>query len=513
MRISSAIKRAVQISGPKLATDYLDRQQSWNKFGERVAKLAGALVKLGVEPGQRIAMLSLNSDRYLEYFFAVPWAGAVFVPINTRLVAPEFVHWLSDSGSSILFIDDAFLAVWPVIEGQLPNIHTVIYVGDNETPEGMLSYEMLLADTEPIESRDQGGDELAGLLYTGGTTGRSKGVMLSHKNLLINSLQFGPDAGYSAQSIYIHAAPMFHIANGVAMFAVAAMAVSNIIVQTFEPGAVLRAIATKRVNQALLVPTMVNMLVNHADIGKYDLSSLKRVLYGAAPMPEPVIIKAAQKIPAAHFQQAYGQSEAGVILLEPEQHDGIRDMKACGRAILGVELRIHDEDDNELPRGDVGQICLRGDNVMLGYWRLPDLTAETLRNGWLHTGDSGRMDDAGYVTIVDRIKDIIITGGENVYSAEVEDAVHQHEAVAECAAIGIPHDKWGEQVHVIARCHEGLSTTPEELIAHCQKLIAGFKCPRSVEFISDALPLSGAGKILKTELRKPYWQGHDKQVN
>ena len=399
MRISSAIQRAVQINGPKLATDYLDRQRTWSEFGERIARLAGALVKLGVEPGQRIAMLSLNSDRYLEYLFGVPWAGTTFVPINTRLAPPEIVHWLSDSGSSILFIDDAFLAVWPVIKDQLPSILAVVYVGENETPKGMLSYETLLADAEPIEPRDQGGDEMAGLFYTGGTTGRSKGVMLSHGNLLINPLQFGPEAGFNVRSIYLHAAPMFHIANGVATFGIASMAGSNIIITAFEPTAVLRAIEDKRVNQALLVPTMVNMVVNHPDIGKYDLSSLKRVLYGAAPMPEAVIAKAAQEIPGTLFQQGYGQTEAGVTVLEPEQHvtagAPIRKIKSCGRAIPGVEVRIHDEDDNELPRGEVGEICLRGDNVMLGYWKQPELTAETLRNGWLHTGDGGRMDDEG----------------------------------------------------------------------------------------------------------------------
>ncbi len=519
MRISSAIKRAVQISGPELATDYLDRQRTWHEFGDRIASLAGALVELGVQPGDRIAMLSLNNDRYLEYFFAVPWVGATFVPINTRLAAPEFVHWLSDSESSMLFIDDAFLAVWPTIADRLANIRNLVYVGENKTPEGMLSYEALVADAEPIEPKDTGGDQLAGLFYTGGTTGRSKGVMLSHRNLLLNAIQFGPEAGFDRHSIYLHAAPMFHLANGAATFAIAAMAGKNIIITAFEPTAVLQAIQDKQVNLGLLVPTMINMVVNHPEIGKYDLTSLKRVLYGASPMPEAVIAKAMQEIPGARFQQAYGQTEAApvITLLEPERHvmDGplAGKMKSCGRAVPGVEVRIHDADDNELARGEVGEICSRGDNVMLGYWKQPELTAETLRNGWLHTGDGGYMDQEGYVYVVDRIKDMIISGGENVYSAEVEDAVHRHPAIAECAAIGIPHEKWGEQVHVIARCHEGQPVTSEQLIAHCHELIAGYKCPRSVEFVTEPLPLSGAGKILKTELRKPYWEGHEKQVN
>lgn len=519
MRISSTIKRAIQISGPELATDYLDRQRTWNVFGERIARLAGALVKLGVEPGDRIAMLSLNNDRYLEYFFGVPWAGAVFVPVNARLAPPEFVHWLRDSESSMLFIDDAFLSVWPVIKDQLLNIRVVVYVGENETPEGMLSYEALLADAEPIESRDKGGDELAGLFYTGGTTGRSKGVMLSHRNLLINATQVGPQAGFNRDSVYLHAAPMFHIANGVCTFSIASMAGTSVIITAFEPTAVLKIIQDKKVNLTLLVPTMVNMVVNHPDIGKYDLSSLKRLIYGASPMPEAVIAKAIQEIPGAEFQHAYGQTEAApVITLGDPERQILKGalagrMKSCGRSIPGVEVRIHDEDDNELPRGEVGEICSRGDHVMLGYWKQPELTAETLRNGWLHTGDGGYMDEDGYVYIVDRVKDMIISGGENVYSAEVEDAVYQHPAIVECASIGIPHEKWGEQVHIIARCRDGQSVTAEELIEHCHSLIAGFKCPRSVDFVTEALPLSGAGKILKTELRKPYWAGQDNRVN
>ena len=519
MRISSMIKRAVQLSGPGMATDYLERRQTWNQFGERVAKLAGALVKLGVAPGDRVAMLSLNSDRYLEYFFATPWAGAVFVPINTRLAPPEFIHWLTDSGSSVLFIDDAFLGVWPKISGELPNIRHLVYTGEEATPEGMLSYEELLADADPIEPLDTGGDELAGLFYTGGTTGRSKGVMLSHNNLLVNPLQFAQEMGFNRQSIYLHAPPMFHLANGAAMFATASMAGGNVIITQFEPAAAMQAIQDKKVNVGIFVPTMFNMVVNHPDIKKYDLSSLKRMSYGASPMPEAVVLKIMEEMPGTELNHVYGQTEAAPVLtaLEPERHnlEGplAGKLKSCGRAIPGVVVEIHDEDDNEVPRGAVGEICAQGDNVMLGYWQQPELTAETLRNGWLHTGDGGYMDEEGYVFVVDRVKDMIISGGENVYSAETEDAVYQHPAVVECAVIGVPDEKWGERVHAIVRCHEGQSVSAEDLMAYCHELVAGYKCPRSVDFVTEPLPLSGAGKILKTELRKPYWAGHEKAVN
>ena len=519
MRISSTIRRSAQVNRHGPAVRFQDRARNWTDFAGRVARLANGLVDIGVRPGERVAMLALNSDRYLEYFFAVPWAGAVFVPINTRLAPPEIEHWLTDSGASVLFIDDTFLPALNKLQGKLGGIRTFVHVGDGAAPDGMLAFESLVEGRSELTPRDQGGDELAGLFYTGGTTGRSKGVMLSHRNLLLNALEFAPLAGYFQSSTYLHAAPMFHLANGAATFATMTMAGSSVVIPSFEPVAAMRAIQDHGVTTCLLVPTMINMMINHPQATEFDLSSLKYVLYGASPMPEAVVRKAMQVIPGASFQQAYGQTEAAPVLtlLESERHvfDGPLAGKAtsAGRAIPGVEVAIFDENDNEVPRGTVGQIVGRGENVMLGYWNQPELTAETLRGGWLHTGDGGYMDEDGYVYIVDRVKDMIISGGENVYSAEVENAIYQHDAVAECAVIGIPHEKWGEQVHAIVRCKEGQSLDEAGLIAFCHELIAGYKCPRSVEFVADPLPLSGAGKILKAELRKSYWAGHEKQVN
>ncbi|MDP6565576.1 MAG: long-chain-fatty-acid--CoA ligase [Alphaproteobacteria bacterium] len=519
MRISSTIRRAAQVNGNGLATDYLDRQQTWSEFASRIARLAGGLRGIGLAPGDRIAMLALNSDRYLEYFFAVPWAGGVFVPINTRLAPPEILYWLNDSGATTLLIDDNFAPLLPKLQGQMDTVKTIVHVGDGAAPEGMLSFEGLIDGVEEMPPIDKGGHELAGLFYTGGTTGRSKGVMLSHRNLLLNAIQFAGVAGFRADTNYLHAAPMFHLANGAATFCIASMAGTSTIITAFEPIATLEAMQNKRVSLVLLVPTMVNMVVNHPEAGNYDLSSLQDVLYGASPMPEAVINKAMEVIPNAGFHQAYGQTEAGPVLtmLGPERHvtDGplAGKMKSAGQAIPGVEVCIVDEDDNEMPPDTVGEICGRGENVMLGYWNQTEMSAETLRNGWLHTGDGGRMDEDGFVYVVDRVKDMIISGGENVYSAEVENAIYQHPGVAECAVIGIPHEKWGEQVHAIVRLKEGEAVDEGQIIGHCHEVIANYKCPRSVEFHPEPLPLSGAGKILKTELRKPYWEGEEKQVH
>jgi long-chain acyl-CoA synthetase len=472
-----------------------------------------------VREGDRVAILALNSDRYYEYYFAVPWAGAVFVPINTRLAPAEMVYWLNDSESSVLFIDDTFLAPLAAIEDQLETLRTRIYLGEGPPPEGFVAYEKLIQAGEPIAASSRGGDDLAGLFYTGGTTGRSKGVMLSHRGLTFNPLQAQPIFQFSPEDVFLHAAPMFHLADGFFCMAAATFGVRNVFVPAFNPVQVLETIQRERITQALLVPTMVNMVVHHPDIGRYDLSSLQRVLYGASPMPEAVIRRAMDVIPNATFVQAYGQTEASPVLtlLGPEYHTTAGPyagkLASAGCAVPGVDLAILDAEGREVPRRRIGEICVRGDNVMLGYWKLPEITAETLRGGWLHTGDGGYMDEEGFVFIVDRVKDMIISGGENVYSAEVENAIYQHEAVAECAVIGIPHDTWGEQVHAVVRCKEGKTLSEEELITHCRRLIAAFKCPWSVEFVTASLPLSGAGKILKRELRKPYWEGQERKVH
>ena len=517
--LCQVIRRTMQVRGKHVATRCADRERTWEEIGERVARLGGALRGLGVNEGDRVAILSLNSDRYYEYYFAVPWAGAVFVPLNTRLAPAEIVYWLNDSESSVLFIDETFLAPLAAIADQLDTIRTRIYLDEDPPPEGFVAYEQLIQASEPIAASSRGGDDLAGLFYTGGTTGRSKGVMLSHRGLTLNPLQAQPIFQFSPDDVFLHAAPMFHLADGFFCMAAATIGVRNVFLPAFHPLQVLETIQKERITQALLVPTMMNMVVHHPDIGHYDLSSLQRVLYGASPMPEAVVRRAMDVIPHATFIQAYGQTEASPVLtlLGPEYHttEGpyAGKLASAGCAIPGVELAILDAEGGEVPRRRIGEICARGDNVMLGYWKLPEITAETLRGGWLHTGDSGYMDEEGFVFIVDRVKDMIISGGENVYSAEVENAIYQHEAVAECAVIGIPHATWGEQVHAVVRCKEGKALSEEELITHCRSLIAAFKRPRSVEFVTAPLPLSGAGKILKRELRKPYWEGQERNVH
>jgi long-chain acyl-CoA synthetase len=294
---------------------------------------------------------------------------------------------------------------------------------------------------------------------------------------------------------------------------------SNVIIQGFTPDGVAGAIQKDRVTHTLLVPTMIQMFVDHPALSSYDLSSLENIAYGASPISDAVMSRAMKALPNVTFTQAYGMTELSPIatILHWKEHIGEGRAKgrhrAAGRATLGCEIKIVDADDNILPCGTVGEIAARGDNVMMGYWERPEETANAVIDGWMHTGDGGYMDEDGFVYVVDRVKDMIISGGENVYSAEVENALAQHPAVAQCAVIGIPSERWGEQVHAIVVTKSGATASPDELMEFCKTLIAGYKCPRSVDISGAPLPLSGAGKVLKRELREPYWKGFTKAVN
>jgi long-chain acyl-CoA synthetase len=518
-QISQFVRRAVQTGADKIATVLGERRRTWTEFDDRIKRLAGGLHGLGLRPGDRVGILALNSDRYLECLFGLSLGGFVFVPINTRLAPPEIVFWLADSGCSALVIDAAFVPVLAKVMPETPELKRVIYIDDGVTPPGLVDYEAMLASAQPFEGSIGADNDLAGIFYTGGTTGRSKGVMLSHNNIMSNALNIFPSTLADEDTRFVHAAPMFHAADNAMTFLVTGFRGTHYFLPRYEPVALMKLIEEYRITLLLIVPTMINMLVNHPEVANHDLSSMQRLLFGASPMPEAVVRRAAEVMPGVKLVHLYGQTESSPVLtaLDPrymsfEGPDSGR-VKSAGRSVLDCEIRIHDQDDNEVPRGTIGEICARGAMVMLGYWKQPEMTAHTLRNGWLHTGDGGYMDEDGFIFVVDRVKDMIISGGENVYSAETEEALYSHKAVAECAVIGVPDDIWGERVHAIVRLRPGMNATPQELIAHCHTLIANYKSPRTIDLWEEPLPLSGAGKILKTELRKPFWEGKEKRVN
>lgn len=521
--LTAALRRAAQLNPAGDALRHEGRSQPWRTFPDRVARLAGGLAALGVEPGDRVAVLALNSDYYYEFYFAVAWVGGVFVPINTRLAGPEIVHWLSDSESKVLCVDEAFAAQIEGLRPELPLLETVVTLGDAALPGSATHWEAL-ATAEPVADAGRCNDDLAGLFYTGGTTGRSKGVMLSQQNLLVNAMQAAPILQLRPGDRCLHVAPMFHIADWCMAVGMLLMAGTNYFLPAFEPEAVMATIEREKIQRMLMVPTMINRVVHDPTLANYNLQSLEGVLYGASPMPEAVIRKALEALPSTCFYQAYGQTEAAPILtmLAPEYHTVdpaspfAGKLTSAGQAIPGVEVTVLDENDQPVPPGTVGEVCARGPNVMLGYRNLPEQTAKTLASSWLHTGDGGRMDEDGFLHIVDRVKDMIISGGENVYSAEVENVLMLHPAVDQCAVIGIPDADWGEKVHAIVVPSADLGDDALDetvLISHCRAHIAGFKVPRSITFQREPLPLSGAGKILKTALRAPYWEGAERQVS
>ncbi len=515
--LTQSLHRAVQQKPRAIATRCDGREQTWTEFAERVARFAAALRNLGVGAGDRVAIMALNSDRYLEYYYAVWWAGAVVNPVNIRWSVPEVAYSLDDSETAVLIVDDAFKPAADELRRRSLALRTVLYSGSGEPPAGGVALEALIAAAAPIDDVLRSGDDLAGIFYTSGTTGYPKGVMLTHTNLASNALSNVAEQIVHANGVILFAAPMFHLANGAAMLASMNFANLTTFVPSFTPLGVLQAIQTERVTQALLVPTMIQMLVDHPERANYDLSSMKSVLYGASPISEGVMRRALAAFPNANFSQAYGMTELSpcATILPAWYHtpEGQKagKMRSGGRATFTCEVRIVDADDREVPRGTVGEVCARGPGVMKGYWNQPEMTRTALRGGWMHTGDAATMDEDGFVFVVDRLKDMIVTGGENVYSAEVENAVAQHPAVAACAVIGIPSEQWGEAVHAVIVLKSGHTATADEIAAHCKTLIGGYKCPRSVAF-ADALPLSGAGKVLKTKLREPFWQGRQRSV-
>src|SRR6266581_1406635 len=468
MNVTQGLRRVLQTNPEGIATIDGDRRRSWREIGERVARLAGGLQGLGVKRGDRVAVLMLNSDRYLELYLGIAWAGAVIVPTNIRWSHAEIEDSLRDCRASALVVDKAFAAMG--VELAKAVSLDLIYADDDAGPAEARDYEKLIAASQPVPDAMSAREELAGIFYTGGTTGRAKGVMLSHANI-----------------------------------------VSNVIVRTFNPELVMTAIETEKVTATLIVPTMIQMLVDHPLFQTADLSSLTRIMYGASPISEALLNRAMWGLPGTAFHQLYGMTELSPLAthLPWDQHTGENAAKknrqrACGRAAIGCEVRIVDADRKPVAPGVVGEVAVRGQNVMMGYWERPEETANAVIDGWMHTGDGGYMDEEGYVYLVDRVKDMIITGGENVYSMEVENVIAQHPAVSQCAVIGIPSERWGETVHAFVIPNAGSNVNAAEIIAFCKEKIAGYKCPHSVDVRTEPFPLSGAGKVLKRELRRTY---------
>ncbi|PJK31500.1 acyl-CoA synthetase [Minwuia thermotolerans] len=501
--------------GGKTALKFGGREHSYADLDRSTNRVANALRAAGLGKGARIALLAANTDRFFELQFGAAKAGVVLVPVNFRLAPPEVAFVVNDAGAETFFVDAAHAALVRRIAGDLPTVKRIVAVdfADDEW-------------TDYLAWRDRGGDHECGVevletdtacqMYTSGTTGHPKGVELMHCNLM--SLMPAATrrwANWNADDVNLICMPLFHIAGGGWGIVGLYSGCTNILQADVDPGLILETIETERVSIVLFVPAVILFLTQHPKVKDTDFSSLRLVIYGASPIPLDLLQRAVGLF-GCDFAQVYGLTETSgaITYLPPEEHrpEGGPRMKSCGKAHEAVEIRIVDDEGRELPAGEVGEIICRTPQNMKGYWKRPEATAAVLREGWFRTGDAGYLDADGYLYIHDRIKDMIVSGGENIYPAEVESALFGHPAIADIAVIGVPDVKWGEAVKAVVVLKEGARLTEDELVAYARERIAGYKAPKSVDFVAE-LPRNPSGKILKRELRAPYWEGRDRQVN
>ena len=484
---------------------------AWAGFVGRVRRAAGALRSLGVEAGDRFAIICRNDPRQAELIHAGYWMGAVPVPINYRLAPVEIADILDGISPRLLAVEDH----WASLAGELVSAgrrERLLWIGSDNNPVGEPDYETLRDASPEDEGRASGLDDDALLLFTGGTTGRSKGVRLTHRNIAANGLQLLAPFRAAEDDLMLHVAPMFHSADLLGT-PLSLLGGAHSYLPDFTSEAFLGAVQKTRATFTLLTPTLLIRIIRSGRIGDFDISSLRRIAYGSAPMDPAWIRRTVEAFPGVELVHCYGLTETSPILttLGWNQHlaglEGGDRLRSVGRPVIGVELRIADDEGNHLPAGAAGEIVARGPNVSGGYFDRPEETAAVFRDGWFHTGDVGRLDEEGYLYLLDRKKDVIITGGENVWSAEVETALYAHPDVVEAAVIGVPDEFWGEAVLAVIVAAPGSSLVsedgPEALIAHCRRLIGGYKVPRQFRFI-EAMPKSAMGKILKSELRRRY---------
>jgi len=491
-----SLGRASRYYSARTALALKGTRVSFSELENRVKHIAGALSAYGFNAGERLALLLPNGPGYIELVYACAWLGVIAVPLNTRLSLTEIDRLLADAAP-----------------------HGLIRHSSLPTPSVPMPWQRVL-DQDPLDNPDNlppdvvyDPEAVLALIYTSGTTGRPQGVMVTHANILADIHHFNYWMRYTEGAVYLHAAPLFHIADFPAIFAAPAFGASQVAIPKFGPQSFCETVERERVSHTVLVPTMINLLTQFPDVAKYDLDSLEVLAYGGSPMPPELVRRTRKLLPQAKLVQVYGLSETGFLTgLQDQEHTPDR-LLSCGRPCPGVDLQVIDESGKQVETGKPGELVARGANVMRGYWNNRSETALVFRNGWFGTGDIGYQDSDGHFYIVDRAKDMIVTGGENVYSGEVEAVIYEHAAVREAAVFGIPDPKWGELVMACVVLKRGIALTAEELVAHCRQRLASYKLPRRVEFLDSELPKSGSGKILKRILRDRFWAHQARAVS
>ncbi len=493
------------------------RTLTYGQLHERSSRLANALTALGVGPGERVAFLDKNTPEYFELTFAAGKINAVNCAVNWRLAAPEAAFIVNDAEATVLVVGQDFLPMLDVMSPELTMVKKVVVIGESTAHE---TYEQLIARheaTDPDVPSDP--DDVAFQFYSSGTTGRPKGVMLTNANCFSNVITNNHTLRFGPTSVNHVVMPTFHVAGGLWGLLGLYNGVPNVLMRDVDPAQIVRDIVTHRITHTVLVPAVIQFVLAVPETKDADFSSLELIVYGASPISEEVLTSAIRTF-GCSFMQAYGMTETagGCVLLPREDHDpdgpNRHRLRAAGTAAPNTEVKVVDTASlEEVPAGTVGEILIRSGQNMKGYWKMPEATAETiLPDGFLRTGDLGYLDDDGYLYIHDRVKDMIISGGENIYPAEVENALMSHPAIADVALIGVPSERWGETPKAIVVRAPDAEVTEQEVIAYAKLHVAGYKCPTSVNF-TDSLPRNPSGKILKKDLRAPYWEGRERAVN
>ena len=492
---SYSLGRAARYFPERTSLASAEARTSFRELHARVASIAGGLSRHGFKAGDRLALLLPNETEYIELVYACAWLGVTAVPLNTRLAAKEIDGILSDAQP-----------------------HGLIRHSSLPTPTLKVSEQRVL-DQEPLDLKTESVSDpiydpnaILALIYTSGTTGRPKGVEMRHSNILENLYHATFWLPFEENSVHLHAAPLFHIADFPSMFGAPAFGACQVAIPKFNPQTFCEAVQRERVTHTVLVPTMINMLTQSPELKHYDLTSLQHLGYGGSPMAPELVHRIRQVLPNVKLVQVYGLSETG-FLTGLFDHEHTEDkLTSCGRPSVGVDVRVVDDAGKEMPAGQKGELVARGANIMRGYWNNAQETDRSFRDGFFRTGDVGYQDANGYFYILDRLKDMIVTGGENVYSGEVEAVIYTHPAVRETAVFGIPDPKWGEIVKAVVVLKPGKTLAADELIAYCRQSLANYKIPRSIEFSQTDLPKSGSGKILKRVLRDAAWGRRERAV-
>ncbi|GAC1306016.1 MAG: long-chain fatty acid--CoA ligase [Acidimicrobiales bacterium] len=500
-----ADKHAV-LDGPYRATfaEHLDRSV---RLGSGIRK------RLGVDRADRVAVMALNGHDYLALYHAAFLGAGIMNPLNLRLAPKELEFILGDSGTTVCFVDTAFA---PLIDRvrKAAGLEQVVLIGEGDVPHDLTLEEVVAEGDGAIPDEPEEEDPVI-LMYTGGTTGLPKGVLIDHRAAMLDMYKIASRWPFDEDHVYLHQTPMFHAASFGGVLTIPAVGGTTTFVPMFDPGMVIEVIEQHKVTTTVMVPTMVQMMLDHPSFSPERLASMTVLTYGASPMPTTLLERLLSLMPDLDVMQGYGMTEnCGLltVLGAAEHRSGGELLKSAGRPVPGSIISIQESDGTILGTDEVGEVCARGGNFMREYWNRPDETAAAFAGGWYHTGDAGRIDAKGYLYLVDRVKDMMVTGGENVYSAEVENALSSHPGVAQVAVIGIPSQQWGEAVHAVVVTRAGHTVTDAELKDWCRERIAGFKVPKSFDYRTEPLPLSGAMKVLKRELRAPFWAGRDRGV-